>query len=138
MSDNAELPLWVRFIQVSQKFGRAGQMVIQPHGLTAANFLVLFYVLRTPSLTQQQLADAMQMTKGNISQMMVVMERAGLIERRTAKGSNQILLTDKAQQLYATVSIEHDKFVEGLFQQLEPGDVSEFARLLAAIDATIS
>src|SRR5215212_12107013 len=73
---------WLRILRVVQKVERdlAGQLKLW--GLNNAQFDVLAHVGAAEGITQQELADSLLVTKGNVTQLLDRVEERGLISRR--------------------------------------------------------
>src|SRR3712207_8018674 len=64
-----------------------------------AQFDVLAHVGAAEGITQQQLADSLLVTKGNIAQLLDRMQKRGLIERRPQGRINRLFLDRKSTRL---------------------------------------
>src|ERR671932_2526202 len=76
------LVAWLRLARVFQKVQRAESNQLRCWRLSPAQFDVLAHVGASEGLTQQRLADALLVTKGNVCQILDKMERDGLLVRR--------------------------------------------------------
>src|ERR671927_1396429 len=101
------LVAWLRLARVFQKAQRAQTSQLRCWRLSPAQFDVLAHVGAAEGLTQQRLADALLVTKGNICQILDKMERDGLIQRQPAGRVNQVYLTDAGRRLVAEVVPAH-------------------------------
>src|SRR5437764_3859966 len=72
---------WLRLARVFQKVDRASADHLRCWGLSVAQFDVLAHVGATEGQTQQELADSLLVTKGNVCQLVGRMEADGLIRR---------------------------------------------------------
>src|SRR5919199_3870028 len=81
---------WLRLLRVSQKVERdlAGQLKLW--GLNNAQFDVLAHVGADEGISQQELADSLLVTKGNVCQLLDRMQQTGLIERRPDGRTNRL------------------------------------------------
>ncbi len=59
--------------------------VFAVHGLRRTTFAALTLIVETPGMRQSQLAEALAIERPNIVQIVVELEQAGLVERKTAK-----------------------------------------------------
>ena len=73
---------WVRLARVYGGMVRVLEAQVREHGLSPVKFDVLTHAARTAGLNQQELANQLLVTKGNVSHLVDCFERAGLIERR--------------------------------------------------------
>lgn len=123
--------LWFLFMQVAQLGVGQGAETIRAHNITPPQYLILKNLHDNPDLTQQQLADALVVTKGNVSQILKLMERDGLIIREPgAGGSNRIILTPVAKQVFAPLDGDHRAFTQQFFAGLSEAEAEQFAVLL--------
>src|SRR5579883_3495574 len=94
---------WMRLARVFQKVDRASAEHLRHWRLSVAQFDVLAQVGSAEGITQQELADRLLVTKGNICQLLDRLEQAGLISRRQEGRVNHLALTDAGQRLYREV-----------------------------------
>ena len=125
--------LWQLLMDVSKIFFYKGSACIGAYGLTPAQFFVLLKVQKNPDLSQQNLANELRVTKGNVSQMLKIMGRDGLIVRQRESGKNQMLLTDKSRQLMDKLIVEHDLVVDQFFNGLSQNEKEQLITLLAQL-----
>jgi DNA-binding MarR family transcriptional regulator len=107
-------------------------------GLTMAQFDVLAHVGVSPGLTQQELADSLLVTKGNVCQLLDRMEKGDLIERRSEGRANRLFLTDQGQDLFRRVVPEHEDDIVEKFEALTPGEQAQLLDLLRKLDQSLS
>src|SRR5919197_2986423 len=106
---------WLRLARVFQKLQHVETDRLRCWRLSPAQFDVLAHVGSTEGLTQQQLADALLVTKGNVCQILDKMERTGLIERRPSGRVNQVYLSDSGRRLFDEVVPAHEQFMAEQF-----------------------
>jgi DNA-binding MarR family transcriptional regulator len=70
---------WLRLARVYRQIDRASAELLRRWDLSVAQFDVLAQIGVRAGLTQQELADHLLVTKGNISQFLARMERRGLV-----------------------------------------------------------
>jgi DNA-binding MarR family transcriptional regulator len=136
----ATLPvlLWLRFIRVYQKADRIMAGHFRCEGVSMAQFEVLARVGAAEGLTQQQLADSLLVTKGNVCQLLDRMEQAGLLVRRQAGRANRLSLTDKGRELYARIVPEHEDVIAQVFSVLSGQEQEQLLGLLRTVDRALS
>jgi DNA-binding MarR family transcriptional regulator len=78
---SAEVRTWLKLIRAVTKIERRLAAQLERYDLTPAQFEVLVQLQRTPHILQQQLADQMLVTKGNVVGLLNRMECAGLVQR---------------------------------------------------------
>ena len=72
---------WLSVARTSQLFQRHLAHALDPLGLEVAHYDVLANVARDEGLSQQVLARRLLVAKSNVSALLSVLERRGLIER---------------------------------------------------------
>ena len=85
---------WIRLMRVYQQIDKRSAEIMRTHGLSVSRFDVLVHAGLSEGRTQQELADAMFVTKGNITQLLDGMEAEDLLYRRRKGRTNHIFLTD--------------------------------------------
>ena len=101
--------LWLRLARVFQKIDQATAAELRAEGLTVGQFDVLAQVGAAEGSTQQQVADALLVTKSNVCQLLDRMERAGLVERQQHGRMNHLYLTEEGKRLYQRVIPAHER-----------------------------
>jgi len=128
---------WMRLARVFQKIDRASEVRLRPWNLNVAQFDVLARVGAAKGITQQELADRLLVTKGNISQLLDRLERRGLLKRCQEGRTNTLSLTEEGQQLYAQVVPAQEEMVAQHFSALTSQEVNQLLHLLRKLDRAI-
>lgn len=128
---------WMRLLRVEQKMVRALAEDLKRWDLNLPQFDTLAHVGAAEGLTQQELADALFVTKGNVCQMLDRMERRGLLERRREGRANRVFLTDEGRRTFEEVVPAHEELVESKVSVLDPGERAQLARLLGRLDRAL-
>ncbi|MFI5272222.1 MAG: MarR family winged helix-turn-helix transcriptional regulator [Ktedonobacterales bacterium] len=131
------VPAWVRLARVFHKLDHALVAQLRAHGLSLAQFDVLIQTGRHEGLTQQELADRLLVTKGNVCQLLDRMEDAGLLERRQEGRANRLALTDAGRRLYAEIVPEHEAEIARLLAPLARDEQRQLAALLRKLDSAL-
>jgi DNA-binding MarR family transcriptional regulator len=128
---------WLRLLRVSQKVERdlAGQLKLG--GLNNAQFDVLAHVGAAEGITQQELADSLLVTKGNVAQLLDRMERRGLIERRSQGRTNRLFLTDEGRRKFAEVVPAHEALIDERLSVLSEEEQKQLFELLRRLDRAL-
>jgi DNA-binding MarR family transcriptional regulator len=129
---------WLRLARVFQKIDTRSERFFRSHGLNTAHFDVLAQVGAARGLTQQELADALLVTKGNISQLLRKLELAGLITRRQEGRTNCLSLTEQGQRLFDVVVPQQEALIADLLAPLSDAEQRELLRLLRKLDQGIA
>jgi DNA-binding MarR family transcriptional regulator len=95
---------------------------------------VLAKVGSSEGISQQELANALLVTKGNVCQLLDKMEGSGLLERRPDGRVNRLFLTDQGRRIHDEVVPVHDGMLADQFNTLSATDQRELLRLLRQLD----
>jgi DNA-binding MarR family transcriptional regulator len=130
----ASLLAWLRLVRVFQKVDRASTDSLRCRQLSPAQLDVLAKVGSYQGISQQELADALLVTKGNVCQLLDKMEGNGLLERRPDGRVNRLFLTDQGRRIHDDVVPKHDALLADKFRSLSEADQRELLRLLRQLD----
>jgi DNA-binding MarR family transcriptional regulator len=125
---------WLRLARVFQQIDSRSERFFRGQGLNTAQFDVLAKIGAASGITQQELADALLVTKGNISQLLARMEHDGLIDRRQEGRTNCLFLTARGQALAAHVVPQQEALIAELLTPLSDDEQRELLRLLRKLD----
>jgi DNA-binding MarR family transcriptional regulator len=128
---------WLRLNRAFHKISHCSEEQMRCKGLTMAQFDVLAHVGVSPGLTQQELADSLLVTKGNVCQLLDRMEKGDLIERRSEGRANRVFLTEQGQELYDRVVPEHEDVIAAKFDGLTPSEQAQLLSLLRKLDQSL-
>jgi DNA-binding MarR family transcriptional regulator len=128
---------WLRLARVYQKVDRASALHLRRWGLSVAQFDVLARVGSRPGMTQQELAESLLVTKGNVCQVLDRMEADGLIARRREGRAKRLQLTPRGAALFAEVVPAQERVVEQQFGVLDPSAQGELLTLLRQMDRRV-
>jgi DNA-binding MarR family transcriptional regulator len=128
----------MRLARVFTKMDRAAAEMLRCHGLTVAQFDALAQIGASEGITQQELADKLLVTKGNISQLIAKMEARGLLRRCPRGRSLELSLTERGRALAAEVVPLQEAFVAARFGQLSPDEQRALLRLLRTLDRSLA
>jgi len=127
----------MRLARVYQKVDRASAVHLRGWGLSVAQFDVLARVGGREGMTQQELAETLLVTKGNVCQLLDRMEADGLIERRREGRAKRIYPTPRGRALFAEVVPAQERVVEQQFGVLDPTAQRELLTLLRHLDRRV-
>src|SRR5580765_1203017 len=105
----AGLLAWLRLVRVFQRVDRVSSESLRCHGISSAQLDVLARIGSSEGISQQRLADALLVTKGNICQLLDKMQSSELLERRPEGRINRLFLTAKGRRIYDEVVPAHDQ-----------------------------
>ncbi|MGB3634954.1 MAG: MarR family transcriptional regulator [Rubrobacteraceae bacterium] len=134
---NAPVVAWMRLLRVGQKVGRVLTEDLKSWDLNMAQFDTLTRVGASEGITQQELAEALLVTKGNVCQMLDRMERRDLLSRRPEGRANRLFLTEEGRRLYDEVVPPHEELVASQFSTLSPEEQRDLMRLLGKLDRAL-
>jgi DNA-binding MarR family transcriptional regulator len=136
----AEIRTWVYLLRVVARIERRLAAQLEQHDLTPAQFDVLVQLQRTPDILQQQLADQMLVSKGNVVGLLNRMERAGLVKRQAHPEDGRaylLCLTEQGATLAAEVIPEHEALVAEYLTLLPPQDRRSLHDVLRKLDRAL-
>jgi DNA-binding MarR family transcriptional regulator len=125
---------WIRLMRVFHKIERATGEQLRCHGLSLSRFDLINQIGAGEGRTQQELADSLLVTKGNIPQLLDPLEREGLVERRKCGRCNRVYLTDAGQTLRARVLDPHEALIAERMSALTPEEQQTLLALLRKLD----
>jgi MarR family transcriptional regulator, 2-MHQ and catechol-resistance regulon repressor len=105
--------------------------------LNVAQFDVLAHVGASEGMTQQELADSLLVTKGNVCQLLDRMEDRGWISRRQDGRANRLFLTDEGRRLFNEVVPDHEALVTERFSALSRKEQEQLHELLRRLDKAL-
>ena len=133
----ASVVAWLRLLRVEQKVSRTLAEDLRRWDLNLAQFDVLARVGGTEGTTQQELAEALLVTKGNVCQMLDRLQKRGLLVRRPDGRANRLFLTDEGRRLFEEVVPVHESLVAEQFSSLSTSERSQLMRLLGSLDRAL-
>jgi DNA-binding MarR family transcriptional regulator len=125
---------WLRLARVFSKLEHTAHAHLRCAGLSVAQFDVLAQVGAREGCTQQELADALLVTKGNVTQLLDRMEDAGLLTRRQEGRAKRVCLTEAGRRLRERIVPEHEAVMAGLFAPLSEEEQRRLLALLRTLD----
>ena len=131
---NPALRGWIRMLHVSQKVQPALTETLRGLGLNPAQFGILDTLAAREGLTQQDLADALLVTKGNMAYHLCRMEERGLVDRRPEGRKNRLYLTGEGRRLLEEALPEHEALIDERFSGLSVEERAQLASLLGKLE----
>src|SRR3712207_6512155 len=120
-----------------QKIDRASAEHLRGWSFSVAQFDVLAHVGALEGMTQQELADSLLVTKGNVCQLLDRMEGRGWISRRQEGRANRLFLTGKGRRLFDEVVPRHEALIAGRFSALSLEEQDRLRELLCKLDRAL-
>jgi DNA-binding MarR family transcriptional regulator len=128
---------WLRLMRVYQKVDRASSEHLKGWGLSVAQFDVLAHVGASEGMTQQELADSLLVTKGNVCQLVDKLEDRGLISRLQQGRANLLFLTDEGRRLFEQVVPAQEAAIAERFSVLSVKEQARLYELLRKFDRAL-
>src|SRR5258708_20433898 len=134
---NQQTPLWPSFLAVHRRIvEQLADEMLTEHQFPLEWFDVLVHLADLPGMRarQKELRDRMLLTESGVSRLLVRMEKAGVITRRTAGAHRrpmQITVTDAGQAALLAAIDSHLQLVASLFtDRLTATDRAALGRVL--------
>lgn len=128
-----ELRTWLALVNAYQKIEQRLGRVIESAGLTLPQFDVLANLGMTEGITQQELADKLLVTKGNVVGLLDRMESADLVERRPDprdRRANRVYLTRRGKAALHEAFPAHLGALQECLAEFSSADHQALCRLL--------
>src|SRR5215218_10332322 len=122
-NDIDPLRVWFRFVRLHRRTFSAIAAELKLIGLSIPQFDLLSTLTEQEGLSQQELAQRLYVTKGNVSGLLDRMVEAGLVERRSTpddRRSNALFLTPRGRALAERGIAAQEAYVTGTLGTLEP------------------
>jgi MarR family transcriptional regulator, 2-MHQ and catechol-resistance regulon repressor len=100
-------------------------------------FDVLARVGAEEGIKQQEVADSLLVTKGNVCQLLDKMERRGLILRRREGRTNRLFLTEMGRRVYDEAVPSQEEMVSERFSALSGEEQAQLHELLRKLDRSL-
>lgn len=127
------LRVWFRFVRLNRRVTTAVAGELRQIGLSIPQFDLLSTLTEQEGATQQDLAERLYVTKGNVSGLVDRLVEAGLVERRQAPGdrrSHALHLTAAGRATAARGLAIQGHYVARTLGRLGPADLAELERLV--------
>lgn len=128
---------WLRLARIYHKIDRRTAETMRLHDLSVSRFDVLNHAGTPEGRTQGDLANALLVTKGNVTQLLDAMEREGLLERRRDGRTKRIYLTDKGRCRRTNVVAIQEAEIASDLSVLDEEETQTLIRLLRKVDRSL-
>lgn len=129
---------WIRLMRVYHQIDKRSAEIMKTHGLSVSRFDVLVHAGARDGRSQQELADAMFVTKGNITQLLDGMEAENLLYRRRKGRTNHIFLTEEGRCKRQRAMAEQLDAVEAAMSALGESEQAQLNKFLRTIDRSLA
>lgn len=127
------LLIWFRISRLYNRSIRESNQHLKRWSLSAAQFDVLAQIGARQGMTQQELADKLFVTKGNMTQLLSKMEDQGWIRRVPSTKNKLLFLTEAGQQLYEAAVPGQETFQALQYSNLNEQEKKQLLYLLQKI-----
>ena len=116
---------------------READALLQPHGVTANQFVLMSVLAEGKVLTQQELVRRASSDANTVRAMLVLLERSGLVSRRPHQTDGRarcVALTDKGRRTYRVLWARSRAFHGRLLAALGPDSAQAFVKQLRSLE----
>ena len=127
--------VWFRLLRLNTRIRLAMAGRLKKLKLSAAQCDVLTTLTEAEGLSQQELAQRLYVTKGNISGLVDRLVESGLVERRSLNGdrrSHAVYLTARGRDMAQRGIATQRDFVSRSIGRMRPEQLGEFEALLVS------
>ncbi len=135
---NRAVVAWLRLARVYQQLDRASARHLRRWGLSVAQFDALVQIGIAEGLTQQELADSLLVTKGNVCQLLGRMEQLGMLTREQDGRANRLYLSTRGRQLFDDVVPAQETLITRQLDLLSSEEQRQLIRLLGKLDRAMA
>jgi DNA-binding MarR family transcriptional regulator len=125
--------VWVQVAHAYHRIARRLEQALDRHGLSLAQFEVLAVLHFDAGMTQNELAQRLLVTKGNVCGLLDRMGATGLVERRADpedRRANRLFLTEQGQTLLAETLPGHLALIKEMLGSLKVAELESLHDLL--------
>jgi MarR family transcriptional regulator, organic hydroperoxide resistance regulator len=129
------LRIWFRVIRLHRRAINTVASELKALGLSIPQFDLLSTLTEREGISQQELAERLYVTKGNVSGLLDRMVEADLVERRAIPGdrrSNALYLTKKGRDLAEKGIAAQRAYVARTLGSLPADDLADLERIILA------
>jgi DNA-binding MarR family transcriptional regulator len=134
--EQLRLDTWLQLVRTFNVLERRIVAMLSGHDITLPQFDVLATLRFSEGVTQQELAERLLVTKGNVCGLLDRLERLGWVERRPDPKdarANRLHLTAAGRRKVAKVLPDHDALVLDNFRPLPDPEIKALRQALAEI-----
>ena len=129
---------WLALIRVYEKMQKHASEHLQCYDLSPAQYDVLAQLLEAPGISQQELAERLMVTKGNVCTLLDRMEKKDLVVREEDPNDRRLhalYLTDEGSRIAREAVPAYARFVrEHMSALLSSEEQEELQHLLSRLD----
>jgi MarR family transcriptional regulator, organic hydroperoxide resistance regulator len=135
--EELEVRTWVQLVRTLSRIEQRLEQALDGHGLSIAQFDILANLGFDEGITQQELAERLLVTKGNICGMIGRMEAEGWVERKPDpedRRANRLFLTRQGKALLAQAAPGQYAMMKQVMSALTPGEIQSLYQFLDRLD----
>jgi DNA-binding MarR family transcriptional regulator len=139
-ADEVRLRAWVQLVRTFSRIQRHIVATLSQHDVTLPQFDVLATLRFGESLTQQELAERLLVTKGNVCGVLDRLEALRWVERRPDpkdRRANRLYLTAAGRKKVGELLPAHDALVTAVFRGLPDAAVKNLRKLLQDLEVSL-
>ena len=125
---------WLRLARVFQKIDRGSAEHLRRWDLSVAQFDVIAHVGAAEGITQQELADRLLVTKGNVSQLLDRLLKRGLVRRCQEGRAQRLSLSLAGRALFDEVVPAQERYIASRMAALSLDEQRQLHQLLRKLD----
>lgn len=129
------LRTWFRFLRLHQRITSRATQEYRRLGLSIPQFDLLSSLSEREGVSQQEIAERLYVTKGNVSGLIDRLEAQGYVERRALpndRRSYALHLTDEGRRLTQAGLAMQSRLITATLGQLPAADIASLDRILVA------
>ena len=133
MTRTVETRIYARMVAFLQQTQRQAEQALAGEGISPAQYFILATVQERGALQQSELADALGVTPGNVSQLVARLEKARLVVRSERGKAKRVTLSPRGETLVTRLAPLHDRFVAERFSALRVAERRTLLSLLQRV-----
>lgn len=126
--------LWYRLSRVQKENLMGANELLKKYNITYAQTDVIIRIGEHEELTQNELAEKLLVTKGNVTQLLKKLEEKQLVQKRKDWKINYVSLTEEGSALYKKLIQDLEEYQNNFFSALNYEEKRTLLRLLTKID----
>ena len=122
--------------QLHKRMTRLQGQMLREHNVSVVEYHILMLVMRTHGISQNELAEALEVDKALISRQTRSLEEKGLIVCRcdpNCRRQNILTLTEKSAELLPKLEDVHRKCLERVFSGFDSRQLSDMQCILKGL-----
>ncbi|WP_156856056.1 MarR family winged helix-turn-helix transcriptional regulator [Oceanobacillus sp. AG] len=126
--------LWYRIYRNYKNNTARSSRILKDWNLTNAQYDILSRIAEAKTLSQQELADQLLVTKANITQIIKRLEQLDLIKKEKDWKTNYISLSEKGTTVYKESNQVLEEFQQDYFKKLTIEEKKQLLHLLRKVE----